>query len=59
MDGLTQEVHTAINNLGRDRIQSLLEWNGMAVYDSENTDELRETLRECVQDGDIPISMLE
>ncbi len=50
---MKQEIHTQINWLDREQIVQLLEGNGMACYDSESTDNLRETLRQCVQDGDI------
>ena len=56
---MKQSVHTAINWLDRSKIQELLEGNGMAVYDSESTDDLRDTLRECVASGDIEPSALE
>lgn len=56
---MDQSIHTKINWLDRSKIQALLEGNGMAVYDSESTDDLRDTLRECVADGDISPDMLE
>jgi len=52
---LAQEQHTAINWLERAKIQELLEGNGMAVYDSESTDDLKATLIQCVEDGEIII----
>lgn len=56
---MKQSVHTAINWLSRNRIQELLEGAGFAVYDSESTDDLRETLRDSVESGDIPEWSLE
>lgn len=56
---MDQSIHTAINWLDRSKVQELLEGNGMAVYDSESTDDLRDTLRECVASGDISPAMLE
>lgn len=48
-----QKIHTAVNWLSREQIVTLLEGNGMACYDSESTDDLRDALRECVANGDI------
>lgn len=56
---MKQETHTAINWLSRDKIVALLEGNGMACDDSESTDDLKATLIQCVEDGDIPLDMLE
>ncbi len=56
---MDQSIHTAINWLDRSRVQKLLEGNGMAVYDSESTDDLKDALRQCVEDGDIPVAALE
>jgi len=50
---MDQKVHTAINWLSREQIVILLEGNGMACYDSESTDYLKETLISCINDGDI------
>lgn len=50
---MKQSTHTAINWLERKRIVELLEENGMACYDSESTDDLRDILRQCIEDGDI------
>lgn len=47
------EINTTINWLNRYTIQTLLEAHGMAVYDDESTDLLRETLREDVLSGEI------
>jgi len=52
---MKQEMHTAINWLDRNEIVAYLEGNGMACYDTESTDDLRETLKQCVEDGDIVI----
>lgn len=56
---MKQAVHTAINWLSRNQIQELLEGAGFAVYDYTSTDDLRDTLRECVESGDIPEWSLE
>jgi len=50
---MKQSIHTKINWFDRHEIESLLEGNGMACYASESTEDLRDTLRECVKDGDI------
>lgn len=50
---MEQKVHTAINWLEHAQIVTLLEGNGMACSSDETTDDLREALRECIQDGDI------
>ena len=50
---MEQKVHTAINWLSRDQVVSLLEGNGMACYDTESIDDLKESLRACIEDGDI------
>lgn len=43
---MDQDTHTAINNLYRNQVQSILEGTcGMAVYDDEPTTELRDCLR--------------
>ena len=47
------DLRTCINWLNRDQIQTLLESNGMAVYDSESMEDLKDTLQECVKSGDI------
>lgn len=48
---MEQEYHTRLNWMGRSQIESALESVGIACYDSESTDDLRETLRENVLDG--------
>ena len=50
---MEQRIHTAINWLSRQQIVKLLEGNGSACYDSEETDDLRADLTECIADGDI------
>lgn len=50
---MDQKIHKAINWLSRQQIVELLEGNGMACYGSESTDDLMDTLRECIADGDI------
>ena len=50
---LTQKIHTAINWLSRQQIVELLESNGMACYDSEDTDSLRATLAQCIEEDEI------
>lgn len=56
---MRQEIHTQINNLSREDITSILEGRGYAVYDSESTDSLRETIREDVMNGEISECELE
>jgi hypothetical protein len=47
---MKQEMHTAINWLSRIEIVDILESRcGMACYDDEPTDELRDTLREAAE----------
>jgi len=50
---MDQKIHTAINWLDHDQVVTLLEGNGMACLDDETTNDLRETLRQCIEDGDI------
>ncbi len=50
---MEQKTHTAINWLSRQQIVELLEGNGMACYDSEDIENLRATLTECIAQGDI------
>lgn len=60
MAKLTAEQQTAINWLERQRIVDILEVNGgIACYDSESTDELREALRVNIEDGTINPEVLE
>lgn len=57
---LTAEQQTAINWLERQRIVDILEVNaGIACYDNESTDELRETLRVNIEDGTLNPVVLE
>ncbi len=56
---MEQSTHTTINWLDREKVVTLLEGNGMACYDTESTDDLKETLRQCVTDGDITLEELE
>lgn len=45
---MEQKVHTAINNLDRCDIQTILETDlGFAVYDDESTQVLQDYLRDC------------
>ena len=46
-----KNLKECINVLSREQIQSLLESNGMAVYDTESTEDLEETLLQCTEDG--------
>lgn len=43
---MEQSEHTTINWMGRNEIVAELEKEGFACYDSESTDDLRETLRD-------------
>lgn len=48
---LSTDTERTLRDLSRDQIQKILESNGYAVYDHEDTDELRETLRSDVENG--------
>ena len=48
-----KNLRTCINWLERSQIVDFLEGNGMAVMDDEDTEDLRDTLFQCVEDGDI------
>ena len=50
---MDQEIHTAINKLDRARIVKIHEDYGFACYDTESTDDLRESLRSNIEDGTI------
>ena len=47
-------IRECINWLDRSQIQEFLERNGMAVYDYESIEELKDTLYQCIEAGDIP-----
>jgi len=51
---MKQDIHTQINWLSRKQIRTILEGYGFAVYDAESTDDLRDALRDNIQDGTIP-----
>lgn len=48
-----KNLRTCINWLTREQLKELLEGNGLAVFDSESTEDLGEALFECVEAGDI------
>jgi hypothetical protein len=48
-----KNLRECCNWLERSQIQTLLEGNGMAVYDTESNEDLIDTLVQCVEDGDI------
>lgn len=48
---ITADIERTIRDLNRDQIQKILESNGYAVYDHEDTDELRQTLRDDIAQG--------
>lgn len=50
---MEQATHTTINWMDRDQIVASLEAVGIACYDKESDDELREALRQNVMDGTI------
>lgn len=52
---MEQQTHTAINWLSRQEIINHLESVGIACFDTESTDDLREALRSNVEDGTIAI----
>lgn len=51
---MEQSMHTAINWMTRGELELILETNGFAVYSYETDDELRDAVRENVDDGTIP-----
>lgn len=53
LENMKQEYHTRINWLDRTQIVEALEGVGIACFDSETTEDLREALRENVLDGTI------
>lgn len=53
-EAFKQSSHTAINWMDRAEIVSILESAGIACYDHEDTENLREALRANVMDGTIP-----
>ena len=55
---MEQEYHTRINWMGHSEIEEALTSIGMACSPDESTDDLRETLRQCVMDGDIDKELL-
>ncbi len=54
---MEQSKHTAINWMERQEIVSILENNGFACYDRESTDDLREALREGIEDNSISLDI--
>lgn len=56
---MDNEIHKQINWLDRERIVQILENYGIACYNDESTDELREALRINIMDGTIPEEDLE
>lgn len=52
---MDQAIHARINWMDREEVVALLENVGIACYDSESTDELRDALRENVMDGTIEL----
>ena len=50
----THNLRERINWLERDEVTDLLESVGIACFDSEATDELRESLAANIEDGTIP-----
>jgi len=55
---LTNDDYAKIRSLSRQEIAEILENYGFACYDHEDTEELREALLVNIQDGTIPLSML-
>lgn len=53
------DISKIINWMNREEVVELLEGEGIACYDSESTDELREALLASVQDGSISVEALE
>ena len=56
---MTHETHTAVNWLSRNQIVSILEAEGFGCYDTESTDDLKEILKEGIEDSSIPMSVIE
>jgi hypothetical protein len=50
---MDQATYTSIIWMDREQVVELLEGAGLACYDSETTDELREALAQNVMDGTI------
>jgi hypothetical protein len=48
-----KNLRACINWLDRKDMVSMIEGIGSAVYESESTEDIRDTLFECVQSGDI------
>lgn len=57
--GVSQDIHKAINWLDREKVVKILEGYGFACYDSESTDDLKSALRENIIDGTIDSSVLD
>lgn len=53
------EVWKQINQLNREQIIELLEGIGIACFDDESTQLLREALFESIESGEIPLYQLE
>lgn len=56
---ITNEMSKAINNLSREQIVKIHEEYGFAAYDSESTEELRDSIRSNIADGTIDPSVLD
>jgi len=53
---MKQELHTQINWMDRQMVIDILQDVAcIQCYDSESTDELRDTLRENIEDGTIEV----
>ena len=55
---MNQSTYTSINWLSREQLTEIFEGHGFAVSDSESNDDLRNALRENINDGTISEDML-
>ncbi len=55
---MEQEYHTRINWMDRSQVEEALTDIGIVTSDSDTTYDLRDTLRQCVMDGDIDKELL-
>ena len=55
----SRDTASTLNWAERDKIIEIMESYGFACHDSEDTDELRDALRQNIDDGTIPASVLD
>jgi len=56
---LTQEMHTAINWLDRIELENILTSISIECYGYESDDQLRDCIRDNIEDGTLDVSILE